>query len=346
MKPLFKEDLEQILAQSHEDLLSLKGGHLFVTGGTGFFGKWILESLSYANQRLLGGTLKITALARDPARAKSLYAETRAANSVEWISGDIATFSFPEGSFSHVIHAATPARASVNELAPLTMLETTVQGTLRTLEFARKAGVSRFLLTSSGAVYGQQPSDLYGVPESHPGSLNPMDSKNAYAIGKLLSEHFCRHYSNSQLKCLIARCFAFVGPGLPLDEHFAIGNFIGDALAGKKITIKGDGTPFRSYLYPTDLMVHLLAILARGESCTPYNVGSAQAIDIRGTAEAVSRVAGGSYEVLGTPDPSRAPTRYVPDTSKIVRELIPQLPLPLDQAILRTLQWHKGDLKS
>ncbi len=167
-----------------------------------------------------------------------------------------------------------------------------------------------------------------------------MEPKNAYAIGKLASEHYCRHYASDQMACLIARCFAFVGPGLPLDEHFAIGNFIGDALAGRKIVIKGDGTPYRSYLYPTDLMSQLLAILIRGESCRPYNVGHDKAWSIRETAEAVDRLTSVGLEVQGKAMPGVRALRYVPD-AKEIKTLSPKSLLDLSTAIQRTLQWHQ-----
>jgi dTDP-glucose 4,6-dehydratase len=224
------------------------------------------------------------------------------------------------------------------------MLEITISGTQRTLEFAKRAGATRFLLTSSGAVYGAQPPELYGIPESYPGHLNPMDPKNAYAIGKLASEHLCRHFASQKMACLIARCFALVGPGLPLNQHFAIGNFIGDALARRKMIIKGDGTPYRSYLYPTDLMIQLLAILVRGASCDPYNVGHPEAVSIRQTAEAVGTLTDTAFEILGVPEKGARAVRYVPNVEKVERLIGDQRKRPLrslNASIQSTLQWHR-----
>ncbi len=341
MKPLFHSDLDEILDLSREDLLALRGARIFITGGTGFFGKWIVESLMHARERLLGGKLEITVLTRSRANARTVFEGAFDLDQVHWHEGEIASFSFPSGSFSHVIHAATPARASINDNDPLRMLEITISGTRHILYFARQAQSSRLLLTSSGAVYGAQSPDLYGVPESHPGFVDPLEPKNAYAVGKLVSEHFCTQFSSDKLACLIARCFAFVGPGLPLDEHFAIGNFIGDALAGRKITIKGDGTPYRSYLYPTDLIAQLLAILVRGVSCRPYNVGHPQAFNLREIAEAVSAQTNVGTEILGKPQPGARSVRYVPDLSRLQSELGAVPRVNLSEAIRRTLAWHR-----
>jgi dTDP-glucose 4,6-dehydratase len=129
---------------------------------------------------------------------------------------------------------------------------------------------------------------------------------------------------------------------LPLDEHFAIGNFIRDALAGSEIVIKGDGTPYRSYLYPTDLITQLLALLVRGKSYRPYNVGDARAYSIREIATETSVQTGVGVEILGKPMPGARAARYVPDISRVQAELGVKSPIGISQAIGRTLEWHRG----
>jgi nucleoside-diphosphate-sugar epimerase len=341
MKPLFRSELEEILNTSRDDLLSLQGARIFITGGTGFFGKWIVETLVHARRQLLGGKLDLAVLTRDPARARSVFQGAFEFSEVEWITGDLVSSPLPPGKFTHLIHAATPARASINESDPLQMLDVTIEGTRRVLDFARLAGVSRLLLTSSGAVYGAQHTELAALSEDHQGFVDPMDPRNAYAFGKLISEHLCRQFATTSREILIARCFAFVGPGLPLDEHFAIGNFIGDALAGRKILIRGDGTAYRSYLYPTDLMAQLLAVLARGQSCRPYNVGHSRPSSIREVAEAVASATGGEIEMLGLPQTGARAARYVPEMSRLHSELGAQPRVELAEAIRRTIQWHQ-----
>jgi nucleoside-diphosphate-sugar epimerase len=337
------QDLDLVLDKTHGLWEELREKRIFITGGTGFFGCWLLESLLAANDRL-NLNVSATILTRAPERFLRNAPHLAAHPSVKLHAGDVRTFEYPPGEFSHVIHAATEASAQQAAEEPLEMFTTIVDGTRRVLEFARQRRVDKLLLTSSGAVYGKQPSSISHVGEDYVGAPDATNPRSVYGVGKRASEQLCALYSARHgMECKIARCFAFVGPYLSLDIHFAIGNFIRDAMAGKKITVNGDGTPFRSYLFAADLMVWLWTILLQGVSCRPYNVGSEAEIDIAGLALVVAKTLGtnAGVEIARPAVPGTPSERYVPSTVRAREELGLREHYGLEAAILRTAEWHR-----
>jgi dTDP-glucose 4,6-dehydratase len=325
-------DLDHVLAHTADLWDSLHGKNIFVTGGTGFFGRWLLESFAHANDNLHLGA-KMVVLTRSPrsfaAKAPILFEHP----AISFVEGDIRNFTpvevrlqmgsnAPSG-FDFVIHAATEASAKLNAEDPLFMIDAIVEGTRTALKFAVETGAKRFLLTSSGAVYGQQPSTMTHIPEDYSGGPDPTNPGSAYGEAKRMAELLCIGYQKQLgLEPLIARCFAFVGPFLPLDTHFAIGNFIRDALAGGPIEVIGDGTPYRSYLYDADLVIWLWTILLKGKAGRAYNVGSEEACTIHSVAKTVADVCEvRTVKVKQLPDPLKPPARYVPSCRRALEEL-------------------------
>ncbi|MGH9411464.1 MAG: NAD-dependent epimerase/dehydratase family protein, partial [Vicinamibacterales bacterium] len=281
-------DLDNVLSQVGPLWEDLRGARLFITGGTGFFGCWLLETLLWANDRL-GLGASVVVLTRDPARFRREVPHLASDRAVTLHAGDVRTFAYPDGSFTHVVHAAadpTPPRDCADRLRTF---ETTVVGTARVLAFARSAGVERLLFASSGAVYGRQPADVPCLSEDDRGGPRSNHESDAYGEAKRAAEMLCALHADDHLCPTIARCFAFVGPYLPLDANFAIGNFIGDALRGGPIRVTGDGTPYRSYLYGSDLAAWLWTILVRGTSARSYNVGSPNGLSIADVSATVVR---------------------------------------------------------
>ena len=337
-------DLDHVLQQTQPLWEELRGGRLFVTGGTGFIGCWLLESFARANDRLGLGAESLVLTRNVEAFARKAPGLARRPD-IRFQAGDVRDFAFPAGRFSHVIHAATEASATLNDEHPEVMLDTIVTGTRRALDFSAQCGAKQFLLTSSGAVYGRQPAAVTHVAEGWTGGPDVSSPQSAYAEGKRMSELLCAiHARRHGLEVKVARIFALAGPYLPLDTHFAMGNFIRDALAGGPIKVNGDGTPYRSYLYAADLAIWLWTILIRGTGNHPYNVGSRNALTIAELAGAVSRVLPGHVpvEIAQKPAPGQPAARYVPDTARAEKELGLREWVPLDEAIRRTAQWHKN----
>lgn len=344
--PFSAADREQVLSSQAAGWWEpLRGQRLFITGGTGFFGVWLLQSLAWVNEEHRLGA-KAVVLSRNwgafSAKAPALAADP----AISAYAGDVRDFSFPAGQFSHVIHAATEPYLSYTAADRPAAFERDVLGTRRVLELARQSGARRLLFTSSGAVYGRQPPEMPQVAEEYGGGPDPTDPAYGYGHAKRLSECFCASYAQSWgIECAIARCFAFVGPYLPLDANYAVGNFIRDGLAGGPIIVRGDGTPYRSYLYAADLAVWLWGILLHGVSGRAYNVGSDDAVSIADLAGVVA----GCFDphpkmrILQTPVPGRPAERYVPSTRRAREELGLRQAIGLQQSIRRTIASHRTE---
>lgn len=339
-----KADLDHILEHTQGLWDELRGRRLFITGGTGFLGCWLLESFAWANDKL-GLDAHAVVLTRNPEAFARKAPHLAHHPSINFCTGDVCNFEFPEGPFSHVIHAATEAGAKLNAENPLLMVDTIIEGTRRTLDFAVHAGAKKFLLASSGAVYGRQPPGMTHIPEDYNGGPDPLDPKSAYGEGKRAAEMLsCLYAERHGLESKIARCFAFVGPYLPLDAHFAIGNFIRDALRGGPIRINGDGTPYRSYLYAADLAIWLWTILFLGDPRRPYNVGSKQAVTICDVAHCVAASVPDpvAVEIAGCPVPFCRQERYISDVSRAREELNLREWIEMPEAIRRTIAFLKA----
>jgi nucleoside-diphosphate-sugar epimerase len=336
-----KEDLDFILARTEGLWDEIRGNRIFITGGTAFVGSWLLESFGWANERLRLRA-SATVLTRNAEAFRKKAPHLASLPCITFAEGDVRTFEFPEGEFSHFIHGATASPQTLDEENPLLIIETIMRGTRRVLEFAQRSGVKKLLLTSSGSVYGKQPENMSHIPEEYPGAPDPTSPLSAYSEGKRISELLCSIYNQTTgIQMKIARSFAFVGPHMPLNAQLAAGNFIRDVLNGSPIIVNGDGTPCRSYLYAGEMAVWLWTILFRGKPCYPYNVGSERVVSI---AELAHRLAGlvvpcPEVRIALAPTPGKSPDRYVPSTARAASELGLHQVLGLAESLKRTLAW-------
>ncbi len=341
---VLSKDLDYILEKTFHVWEELRGQSLFITGGTGFFGCWLLESFIWVNKKL-NLNARAMVLTRHIDSFTRKYPHLAKSSDITFLEGDVRSFTFPTETFSHIIHAATDASVELNNTNPVLMIDTIIEGTKHTLEFARHNGSKGFLFIGSGAVYGKQPTTLSHLPEHYPCQPDIRDPRSAYAVAKVAAEHLCYIYAKQYgINVKIARCFAFVGPYLPLNIHYAVGNFIRDGLKGGPISVKGDGTTFRSYLYAADLCIWLWTILYQGKVAYPYNVGSDEAICIADLANIISKNFDPIplIEIREAPPHNALPERYIPDIRRAREELklIPRI--SLKDAIQSTIQWYSS----
>lgn len=342
LTPQIRLDMAEIVDRASDDLKTVTDGPLVLTGSTGFVGTWLTLSFLEA-KRKLGSRGDLILVSRNPLGQRRLLEEAGYGSGYTTISSDVRLLSpnsVPEG--ARFIHAATPARASLNNSRPLEMLNIIVDGQKNLLEVAHATGTKGFLFLSSGAVYGKQPVDLEGFSEDWSGAPSVVDPQNAYHEGKRVAELMGNLYQSSlNLPFVTARLFAFLAPFLPLDEHFAAGNFIGDAVVGRDISIQSGGGSIRSYQYGTDMSVWLWAILARGESGHAYNVGSDQSVTILELARQVAAFCdmNSAIKVQGKDNVDNV-SRYVPALTKADSHLQLTTLVTLSDAIARTVRWQ------
>lgn len=322
----------------------LQGKNIFVTGGTGFFGLWLLSAVALLNRQ--GAGIRLTVLSRDCERFLNAHPYWRGISWLTFLAGNVRNFDRPPGKFELAIHGAADTPVQTD---PPTVFEDIAAGTRRVLDFAVQAGVRRVLLVSSGAVYAPPAAGAELIAEDAPlvpPQAAPHSYAQAYAQGKRLLESMGSSYHQQfGIEPVIARCFAFSGPGVALEGHYAIGNFVHDALFADAIQVKGDGTSVRSYLHGADLAVWLLQMLGAGAPCHPYNTGSDLAISMRDLAVLTQQLLAPGKQVLvqgqpGVSDPARH--RYVPSIRRAREELGLQPWTPLQESIRRAAQYARA----
>jgi nucleoside-diphosphate-sugar epimerase len=309
---------------------------LLVIGGSGFFGKSILDAFSRGLLKPWDVTYVIV-MARNAQRLVQ-EAPKLISRNVTILSADITTTdNLPYADF--VIHAAASTDVRNYLSSPKDEKKNIQAGTYHYCDLARIHHTnSKIVYVSSGAIYGVQPSNLGEIDESFVGDLSKMaPGKLDYAVAKQDAERAIIDLGAAGLNVSIARCFAFVGKYLPRDQHFAIGNFINDVLNKRPIVVKATHQVYRSYMYADDLVEWLMTILDHSsKDCPTYNVGSDQEILVSDLAKELSQ----RYHL-----PAEVPLisdfkidRYIPSIKKARRELNLNITTRLDDAINITIE--------
>lgn len=345
MNALPTADLDNIVALI-DDWGQLKNARIFITGGTGLFGIWMVSALLKANLDFNLG-LGITILTRNQDDFKSRHPTLATAQNVQVLVGDVINFEFPRGHYDYLFHfATTPASATFNGEDQLKKMEMLYFGTKHVLDFAVTAGIKKVLFTSSGVVYGAIGAEHNGVAENYHGAPDVSRPDAALGEGKRIAEYLCAYYQEKYgIRYAIARCFSFVGPLLPLHLHYAIGNFIKNCIHNEEIIINGDGSPVRSYLYMGDATNWLLQLILSNKAKSTYNIGSSRSISIENLAHLTKDVLASKSKVTikGNQTPVEgnfARNYYIPDISLMKRDFKITESISLEESIIKTAQFY------
>jgi nucleoside-diphosphate-sugar epimerase len=343
---LVRRDIEAALKSAISSLSRLKGEVLVVTGGTGFVGTWIAESVAYLNdQHAFGTQLALVSRSTDLFRATRPHLANR--KDISLIKSDVRHLLELPKEAGWIIHAAGNPDTRFHSTSPIETMSVIADGTHSVLRAAERCDHLKMLLNMSSAlVYGAQPMELEHLSENFNGSVPLGAVSAAYPEAKRYAETLCAAArSQGRIPTLNVRPFAFIGPYQGLDTPWALNSFIRDALHGHPIRVLGDGQTVRSYLYGSDMAGFLLSLLVSGTEGAAYNLGSPEAIHLEGLAQKIASQFNPRPEIRLLSSPGAGRSRMLPDLSNTERASGFKQTVSLDQAIAKTIEWHQAGSK-
>ncbi|WP_217521685.1 NAD-dependent epimerase/dehydratase family protein [Vibrio metschnikovii] len=327
-------DLDLIADKLITDFEFYRNKNIFLTGGTGFFGKWILETLKFINVKY-HVKCKVTVLSREPQTFLKLNPHL-SCDFIEFLQGEMNGFSLPNASFDYIIHAADDI-SNLDNFATEESKQESLNYLLPLILLANRNENSRFLYISSGAVYDipVNTDNLVTLSEDYPLAVN---SNNSYSIGKLKSEVFLRE--NLKCELVILRCFSFAGPYMGLKNRYAFSDFINAVINNIDIQIKGSGESKRTYMYPSDLVYWLFFFLFRGGDREIYNVGGSEIVSIHELAKRIVKLSNCDIKINVLNNDGIIESSYVPNIKKSLCLGLKE-ENTLNEIIFKTLRFYR-----
>ncbi len=304
---------------------------LLITGGAGFIGSHLCDHFLARGHRVIAVDNFITG-SRD--NIAHLADEPR----FEFIYQDVTNFVEVEGPLDAILHFASPASPKSYIDYPIQTLKVGSLGTHNTLGLARIKG-ARFLLAST--------SEVYGDPLVHPqredywGNVNPIGPRGVYDEAKRFAEAMTLAYHRTHgLDTRIVRIFNTYGPRMALDDGRVVPNFVGQALRGEPLTVHGDGSQTRSFIFVTDLVEGIARLLDSSE-VMPVNVGNPDEMTIKAFAEKINSATGNKAGIVLTRRPVDDPGRRCPDITRARQILGWEPSVPLDEGLEKTIAFFR-----
>jgi nucleoside-diphosphate-sugar epimerase len=316
-KPYSSSDLEEICLESEQFFSHFKNKSILVAGATGFIGSWLIATLEHMNLTRKAN-IEVVALSR-----RGNIDGTKK-NATRHLLLDVgkAEINFPE-EFDCIFNAITPSSSQHGGLDPRQVLDASISGTANLLQLAARNSGTCFINLSSGIV----------AKRLNDSDLDLDKPSDAYLLGKRKAEELVQNaIDNGGVQGKNLRLYAFAGPGIPLDQHFAVGNFMSNAKNRKPIQIKGNPDTIRSYLYPTDLVINILKSTVEGTESL-LEVGSRVPINMAELANLVNRVTGNNG-VIQNPNYGDSDVYFPNSTSGYAKELI-----SIDVGLGRWYRW-------
>jgi UDP-glucuronate decarboxylase len=346
--PIFQDDVSGVVDALPTECSLLVNRNVLVTGASGFVATWLVATWLESSARF-GGSGRLILTCRNPEVLILRHPRLVLNPMVEVRAADIRTLKKSHyDKIDLVLHAATAASESLNVSAPLEMMDVIVSGTRNVLGEFVTSEATKIVFLSSGAVYGESHESTDGFGEDCRFGPDLSNIRNAYHEAKRLAELMVRvHSSKLGAQHVSLRLFTFLAPFLPLDTHFAAGNFLLNAIRGEDIIVKSGGESVRSYQYGSDLTKYIVCAMTRDLKHSVYNVGSPHKVSIRELAQITRDKLNpsGKIRIVGVDNPDNC-TSYFPNVSRLTSELGFEDDIGLEEAIVRTSKWYLDSIEN
>ena len=351
-KSIVEEDLERIIQGIGKDALKLSGKTLLISGGSGFLGSYINQTINLLNQKVLKKKCKVISIDNYITGSKKKNFLGPINNKYfEFISQDVRIPMLISHKVDYVIHAAGLASPYYYQKYPLETIESTIVGAKNLLEIARTKNVKGFLFFSSSEIYGDPDPKHVPTPETYAGHVSSVGPRACYdeskRLGETLSLIYCQQFG---VPIKIVRPFNVYGPGMRPNDYRVIPTFLYRGLKEEVLPVHDKGLQTRTFCYITDAVTGFLKVLLSGNPGEVYNVGNNKPeITMYELAEAIVKLLHNKATIkrISYPSsyPAGEPQRRCPDLTKITRHLgfIPQI--GLEAGLKRSIDWFRSEYK-
>ena len=308
--------------------------NILITGGAGFIGSHLVEKFLSAGEKvivvdnLLTGAIENLSLFNDNPN-------------FIFMNHDVQHHIDIEMELDYVLHLASAASPKAYTEYPINTLKAGSSGTINTLGLA-KAKNAKYLLTSTSEVYGNP--KVSPQSETYWGNVNPNGPRSMYDEAKRFSEAAVSSYNRIyNLNTRIVRLFNTYGPKMKIDDGRVVTNFIWQALNGKDITIYGNGDQTRSFCYIEDTLSGIIKAMD-SESSEVFNIGNPNEITVKKLAEIIIELTNSNSSLKFLELPEDDPMQRKPDISK-AKEFLKWSPTtPLEEGLIKTIDWVKNSI--
>ena len=355
---VINSDLKYICKELEEELISLSGKRVLITGGAGFLGYYLVKSIIFWNKH--NSEMKpITLVVYDNFMrgTPDWLKEIQDDKSLDIVKYDVID-QLPKniGDFQYIIHAASIASPIYYRLNPIQTMDANVSGLRHLLDYCHNQkekgkGVEGFLFYSTSEIYGDPDPNFIPTDETYRGNVSCTGPRACYDESKRYGETLCVNFAQQyDLPIRIVRPFNNYGPGLKITDGRALPDFARNVINNKDIVLLSDGSPSRTFCYVADAVVGYFKVMIKGKDGEAYNIGiDKPEITIRQLAENVILIANQLFDYKGTLVLEKSndaeyltdnPNRRCPIIDKAKNDLGYDPKIQLDDGLKRSLLWY------